>query len=228
MYINEMFSSIQGEGSFTGTPAHFIRFQGCPIQCPWCDSKNSWNRASYLDFPLAAIIATFAELRDKHQAVRHVVLTGGEPFWDNPELLPLIKHLCTTDLSIQIETSGTQSASRALIEFMRYEEVYLTISPKAPLATAQEFLPVDANLLKEAWEIKFPVAGEIDIKQRIPNFLMSNVGILEDSPPMIFLQPVMKHGETKPDPSLVKLVVDDAIKANWRVSVQTHKVLDIR
>ena len=36
--VNEIFWSLQGEGRFTGTPAAFIRLQGCQVGCPWCDT----------------------------------------------------------------------------------------------------------------------------------------------------------------------------------------------
>jgi len=50
--INEMFQTIQGEGYYTGTPAIFVRLQGCPVHCQWCDTKYTWqclniNQISY-------------------------------------------------------------------------------------------------------------------------------------------------------------------------------------
>ena len=41
--VNEVFETIQGEGSFTGCPAIFIRLQGCPVGCAWCDTKQTWH-----------------------------------------------------------------------------------------------------------------------------------------------------------------------------------------
>ena len=40
--INEIFQTIQGEGVFTGVPAIFVRLQGCPVGCPWCDTRHTW------------------------------------------------------------------------------------------------------------------------------------------------------------------------------------------
>ena len=41
--INELFETIQGEGSFTGQPSIFLRLQGCPVGCSWCDTKHTWE-----------------------------------------------------------------------------------------------------------------------------------------------------------------------------------------
>ena len=42
--INEIFYSLQGEGYYTGTPAIFIRFSGCNLHCPYCDTDHSEGR----------------------------------------------------------------------------------------------------------------------------------------------------------------------------------------
>lgn len=49
--INEMFQTLQGEGYFTGVPAIFIRLQGCPVGCAWCDTKHTWDKLSDRKFP---------------------------------------------------------------------------------------------------------------------------------------------------------------------------------
>lgn len=42
--VMEIFDSIQGEGSMIGMPVTFIRFAGCNLACPWCDTKESWKK----------------------------------------------------------------------------------------------------------------------------------------------------------------------------------------
>lgn len=100
--INEMFQTLQGEGYFTGVPAIFIRLQGCPVGCAWCDTKHTWEKLEDREVSLFSILAKTKE-SDKWGAAssedllavigrqgytaRHVVITGGEPCIH--DLLPL-------------------------------------------------------------------------------------------------------------------------------------------
>ena len=37
--INDIFYSLQGEGRNTGRAAIFVRFSGCNLKCPFCDTQ---------------------------------------------------------------------------------------------------------------------------------------------------------------------------------------------
>jgi len=41
--INEIFYSIQGESTWSGRPCVFVRLQGCPLRCTWCDTAYAFN-----------------------------------------------------------------------------------------------------------------------------------------------------------------------------------------
>jgi len=41
--IMEHFFTIQGEGTYSGRAAYFVRLAGCDIGCVWCDVKESWD-----------------------------------------------------------------------------------------------------------------------------------------------------------------------------------------
>ncbi|SQC15380.1 queuosine Biosynthesis QueE [Klebsiella pneumoniae] len=59
--INEMFQTLQGEGYFTGVPAIFIRLQGCPVGCAWCDTKHTWDKLADREVSLFSILAKTKE-----------------------------------------------------------------------------------------------------------------------------------------------------------------------
>lgn len=98
MRISEIFDSIQGEGSFLGTPCTFIRTAGCPVKCDFCDSKYSWDEGA--EMTIAQII--------EQVHYRHVVITGGEPLI-HVDLKPLTQALKRRGCYIMIETSGVRS-----------------------------------------------------------------------------------------------------------------------
>ena len=70
MIINEIFYSLQGEGFHSGTPAVFVRFSGCNLQCPFCDTQHDAGTAMTEE----AIVDEVA-----NYPARLVVVTGGEP-----------------------------------------------------------------------------------------------------------------------------------------------------
>jgi len=41
----EIFSSIQGEGTYVGATTLFVRLGGCDLRCGWCDSPHTWKPA---------------------------------------------------------------------------------------------------------------------------------------------------------------------------------------
>jgi 7-carboxy-7-deazaguanine synthase len=227
-HVNELFTSVQGEGSFAGVPAHFIRFQGCPVRCSFCDSKHTWDR------PAGGVILDEEDLWERvgrlaraYPKIGRVVLTGGEPFWDNPDLSRLIRRLSRRGFTVQIETCGVCACRELpglLEEFPR--ALFITLSPK-PASASPAYLKVDSGILAACREIKFAVSDALDVEKRIPRF-MEECGerFALDPPPRICLQPV-EHGEPDRDRIARALCVALALKTGWRVSVQIHKVLNV-
>ncbi len=89
--INEMFETIQGEGAYTGIPSVFVRLQGCPVGCPWCDTKHTWEIKSDLSVSPEDVIAKSSEsetyfasneenllslFKREGYVAKHVVITG--------------------------------------------------------------------------------------------------------------------------------------------------------
>lgn len=99
--VAEIFSSLQGEGIWAGTPSVFVRVSGCNLRCGWCDTPYaSWQPEG----PTMELDEIMHDVELLEQ--RHVVLTGGEPMLFEPviELAHMLKgegHMVT------IETAGT-------------------------------------------------------------------------------------------------------------------------
>lgn len=218
--INEIFHSLQGEGFYTGLPAIFIRLQGCPVGCSWCDSKHTWQQDAARQVDLAQVVEKAAEsdawanadvaalcalLQRRGYAARHVVITGGEPCLH--DLLPLTLALEQAGYQCQIETSGTHPVRCSA-------QTWVTVSPKVAMRGGMTVL---TSALRRANEIKHPVARERDIAA-LDALLASLEGAL---PPVVALQPIScKAGATR-------LCINTCLARNWRLSMQTHKYLHI-
>ena len=94
--VNDIFYSLQGEGRNTGRAAIFIRFAGCNLKCPFCDT----DFAQYEEMSDEDILN-----RIKSYPSRFVVLTGGEPSLQVDRQLVDLLHKHGYELAM--ETNGT-------------------------------------------------------------------------------------------------------------------------
>lgn len=100
--INELFYSIQGEGTLAGVPSVFIRTSGCNLRCWFCDSYHtSWEPThAWLD------LDTIVDRVKEHDAADHVVVTGGEPLIHD-DVVDLLDRLNAAGYHNTVETNGT-------------------------------------------------------------------------------------------------------------------------
>ena len=191
-----MFASIQGEGHWVGTPAIFIRLQGCSVGCSWCDTKDSWPSAEGTD-----ITERIDRMCAAYPAIRHVVITGGEPC--QFDLVPLIRYLGKRFRWVQIETSG-------YFDPPKYHGTYwLTVSPKP-------FRP-DFNLkcVKSASELKIVVGSYDDVQfaQTCKN---------ENPTAHFYIQPMSEQKNA------IDICTTIAMTNDWKISARIHKLLGLK
>ena len=189
--INEIFYSIQGEGLHAGRPAHFIRFSGCHLHCPFCDTKHE-----------EGVMMTDEEILEKiNFGSNMVILTGGEPslFIDEQfirKLNNLGKYVC-------IETNGTHELPNG--------KFFVTLSPKFEFVSKAELKIKRASELKVVWNGKNNMYKYSDIvaKHR-------------------FIQPCDTQDKEKNAQIMQEVVEYVKEHPEWRVSVQTQKILNVR
>src|SRR5262245_51143610 len=96
--VNEIFFSIQGEGTRAGTPCVFVRLTGCPLRCTWCDTAYAFHEGDKRSED--AIVSEIARY-----PCRSVCLTGGEPL-AQAAAFPFVTRLIDEGWQVLIETSG--------------------------------------------------------------------------------------------------------------------------
>ena len=110
--IVEIFHSVQGEGYHAGIPSIFIRFGGCNLRCPWCDTDfDIWT-----DMSIAEIVNELS----KYDCDR-IIFTGGEPALQ--DLVTLSGYLKPLGYYLSIETNGTIEIPSGTID-------WICVSPK--------------------------------------------------------------------------------------------------
>ncbi len=97
----EIFSSVQGETSFSGLPTTFVRLARCNLRCSWCDTSYSFERGT--PYTLESIEETICS-----NGCSHVCITGGEPLLQK-NVYPLMTSLCDQGFQVSIETGGSLS-----------------------------------------------------------------------------------------------------------------------
>ncbi len=110
--VNDIFSSIQGEGFWTGLPVTFIRFAHCNLSCSFCDTDYSVRERLTAEEILERVLLYSA---------RTLIVTGGEPLIHPLE--NLLKIFKRTGFRIHVETNGTIEIPEGLFD-------WITVSPK--------------------------------------------------------------------------------------------------
>ena len=209
----EIFESLQGEGRNTGRPCVFLRFAGCNLKCPWCDTDVAKRFSASLD----EILAELAQYRAKS-----VILTGGEPTIQKamPELVAALK---AKGYWIGVETNGTKDA-----DWLRFVD-YVACSPKAEFAELYDGCGDGApavvrgstagapSLLRAADEVRVVASGEevVDFCRAIRKAIAATD---------YYVSPCDRDG--KIDFATAKSVLSQL--DGWSLSVQLHKLLGFR
>ena len=149
--IHEVFAAFQGEGEHAGRPAFFIRTQGCPVHCDFCDSAGTWHPNHVPKRVGRRTVEELAETASEYRAAEFAVVTGGEPCIHNLE--PLVVALHQAGLICHLETSGAFGITGAFD--------WVTVSPK--MAPGVDIGQVDLSLMK-ADEVKLIITKPEDVK----------------------------------------------------------------
>lgn len=190
MRINEIFYSLQGEGHYAGTPAVFIRFAGCNLKCPFCDTDHE----EYDDMTDEDIMKEVAKY-----PTTHIVITGGEPALQLTATL--VDKLHKAGKYVQMETNGTGE----LPEGCNVD--WVTCSPK--------YRPVKLRHIDEL-KVIF-TSAEQDMSQ----FDRYEAAVYS-------LQPC-DTGNAKTNTRILKETIEYCLAhPKWRLSLQTHKMINVR
>lgn len=145
--VNDIFYSLQGEGHNAGRAAVFVRFSGCNLQCPFCDTDFS----QYEEMTAEEICFNMKAIVGKVSPLPMVVLTGGEPTLQADEELIDMMHDKGFRF-VAMESNGTRQPPKNLD--------WLTLSPK------QDVNVGECDELKVLFDGKAPIGKGHGIRTR--------------------------------------------------------------
>lgn len=200
--INDIFYSLQGEGHNTGRAAVFVRFAGCNLRCPFCDTEFD----SFREMTAEDIINEINSLIQSSLAPLPsggvgggvlVVLTGGEPTLQVDEAFVDLLH--QHGFEVAMESNGTRPAPVNLD--------WLTVSPK--------------TIVNDKWQRQPDELKVVLDENTDPEVFFSPLQYL-------YLQPC-DTGDAERNALIIGRCVE-YIKAHpqWRLSLQTHKLVGFK
>lgn len=107
MVITEIYKSLQGESTYTGSSCVFVRLTGCNLRCSWCDSEYTFTGGRRMTQE-----EIFGEVQRLSPNGGLVEITGGEPMLQERELVPFMQQLLEAGYRVLLETSGERPLTR--------------------------------------------------------------------------------------------------------------------
>ena len=247
--VNEIFYSLQGEGRNTGRAAVFVRFAGCNLRCPFCDTEFD----TYREMTAEEIIAEVDECRkdvspcDAYSKPL-LVLTGGEPTLQVDEAFVELLH--QHGYEVAMESNGILPAPKNLD--------WLTVSPKERALPSPpegrdvwidnpkwredcgerreereesvERLPDEIKVVfdEDAPAKLSSILSSLEYLSKHPSLREGLGGLGLRSLPLLYLQPC-DTGDAERNAHILHLCIE-YIKQHpcWRLSLQTHKLTGIK
>lgn len=207
--VNEIFSSIDGEGVRTGLPTVFIRLYGCNLKCSYCDTRYSCENNEYKEMTLMDILEQVLSY-----GVPRVTLTGGEPLI-HEGVKDLINSLVVNGIEVNIETNGAVDLSD-FWEFRYSSKVIITMDYKCASSGMEDKMKLwNLKLLQPKDVIKFVVSNYNELEK------MEYILKESECKARPYVSPVFGAIEPK---ELVEYVLDNELN-NVTVQVQLHKII---
>lgn len=216
--VVSVFSTMQCEGSKSGTPATFVRLSGCNLWsghellrekgkgvcANWCDTFFAKGKK----YSVEELIQSIRKLSIK-QKRKLVVITGGEPMLQLSKKsgIYLVKKLLEEEYYVAIETNGTIDGE--VIDILYdHPKGHITMSPK-PLKSNPTCL--NHIVVRRGTDLKIVYPTEFNTKD-LEKWNFDN----------FYLQP-----KAEKDKDHTWAAIHEAARIGWNVSVQLHKYLGL-
>jgi 7-carboxy-7-deazaguanine synthase len=245
--LHEVFSSIQGEGPWTGERHIFVRFLGCDIHCRYCDTSAAKqgmpddpgskfcrvqksaesNEYDQIENPISSHALTEFCTRLVIPGPSHstLSLTGGEPLLYRDFLMEWLGH-ARRHFRVYLETNGVHAD--AMLELRDLVDV-ISMDFKLPSATGLRPFWEEHKQFLAAARGKMLFVKVVVTKDASLDDILTSAQIIAGFDPAIPLVIQPGGGEFAPSSSLLLDFQNAAlgITPDVRVIPQAHKILKV-
>ncbi len=228
--------TVQGEGKLNGVPSLFIRLAGCNLHCTWKQPDGSFSEcdtayASYrVRHSVALSIEEISKVVQYNTAhLKHIVITGGEPF----RQIDSLKRLCIRlkqikNYHLTVETNATlfDEELAGYIDFFSLSPKLSASVPAAPHGELHEKRRMQPKVIqcfithclqyRKSFQLKFVCSGGQDLQEI--QYLLSLLKGWENED--ILLMPLGAHPvELRQN---TRQVLEYCIRNGWRYCDRLH------
>lgn len=226
--ISEIFSSLQGEGPYSGDKQIFVRIQDCNLNCAFCDEKKPLQK----EMTLLGVLNAIEKLIKTEGLHRAVSWTGGEPLLYPAFLKLAMRAVHALGHRNYLETNGT--LPEALFQVMDETDI-IAMDMKLPSLTGEKVMwQENETFLKIASQkevfVKVVLSRDASFEE-----LDRVTDIIDRVAPetLLVIQPLSTEEHPQGDPrdrDFLEAVKERALLKikNVKVIPRLHKVLNLR
>lgn len=225
MRVMETFDSLQGEGYWTGVPTSFVRLAGCNapalgLECVgWCDTPGTWD-------PQGGEELSVEEILERIHLPR-LCITGGEPLLQLEGVAALVEEAHQRGLRVHLETNGTIApvlsplVTGGLPRVVPFD--WVVVSPKPPKYSISPEWEDHVDELKFIVDDQFQAATAEQVADDHPGAFVSIQPEFGERPGAS-----EREWHRAASTSVRRAIAIVLTHTDWRLSLQTHKLLGIR
>ncbi|MFF3001998.1 7-carboxy-7-deazaguanine synthase QueE [Kitasatospora sp. NPDC057940] len=208
--------TFQGEGPSIGQQSLFVRLSRCNLHCPGCDTPETWDWSRFDPREVSTRhgvedLAAWVMARSP----RLVVVTGGEPLLQQPQLVDLVQLLSRR--RVEVETNGTVVPRPELVESV----AAFNVSPKLEAFAASgdrrivpEALAALAACSRARFKFVVHKAAQLDeVASLVETFSLPDVWIMPEGTSSERVLGGMRE------------LADEVLERGWNLTPRLHTLL---
>ena len=211
--VNEIFCSIQGEGTRAGLRCVLIRLTGCNLRCSYCDTTYAYDEGEWMSLD---------EIMRRVRAYECpiVEVTGGEPLLQR-DVYTLLARLLDEFETVLLETSGAVSIAEVDPRVVRIVDLKC---PSSGEEQRNEWANIE--LLTSRDEVKFVIGSRADYewaREIIGRHSLASRCTVLLSPVMATEGAKESHSSSLKPEQLAGWILEDRLDV--RLGLQLHKII---